>query len=100
MLMSHRFILYDALKSLYKGHSLIVCGEDSIFHYLEGCPLVHNVTIFLIENEYVKLDGDSEIHYIITPKGRHAFLEGERLYKKMTFLSKLKGRLGFDVDWR
>lgn len=90
--MPHRFILYDALKSLSRGHHLATFSETSFLQHLEGCPEVHVVTEKLIKNGWVRSIDEHENFYEITEEGQRVFEEGHEQYKHFPWYKKLFGR--------
>lgn len=95
--MPYRFVLYDALCSLDKGHSLIKVGDGASYN-LENCPKVYYVVVSLVQNGWIK--PINETTFTITDKGKHAFAIGRKKYQRMPWIFKVLGRLGIlDVPW-
>lgn len=90
--MPHRFILYDALHSLNKGHTLYAFGETSFLQHLEGCPEVHVVIEKMVSNGWIKPSNKEENQFIITDRGREVYEEGHKQYQQFSLLKRLLAR--------
>lgn len=68
IIMSHRFVLYDALKSLNSGFIMYKFGELSVLHFLEGCPEVSLIADYLIQNDWGYPLDESSTRWILSKK--------------------------------
>lgn len=98
--MAHRFLLYEALRSLNKGNILYVKSDLSALQYLEECPEVSHIVDMLITNCWVKPIDEDETEFVITQKGREVFEEGHSRYITFPLWKKILGRTYlFSFKW-
>ena len=76
----HRFWLLVMLRSLAKGHPLVVTGPASFQSFLDGLPHVAILFQYILEHEWIaERESRDGIHfYRITRRGFDFWREGEQ----------------------
>jgi hypothetical protein len=78
--MAWRYILFDALNAMERGHPLVMLGDISYAYYLEGVPRVCHVVPRMKNNGWIVPKDEREIHWTISNSGRQVFQQGIQWY--------------------
>ncbi len=91
----HRFWLLVMLRSLAKGHPLVVTGPASFQSFLDGLPHVAILFQYILEHEWIaERESRDGIHfYRITRRGFDFWREGEQWWRSLTWSDRLRVRL-------
>ena len=90
-----RFWLLVMLRSLAKGHPLVVTGPASFQSFLDGLPHVAILFQYILEHEWIaERESRDGIHfYRITRRGFDFWREGEQWWRSLTWSDRLRVRL-------
>ena len=90
----HRFWLLVMLRSLAKGHPLVVTGPASFQSFLDGLPHVAILFQYILEHEWIaERESRDGIHfYRITRRGFDFWREGEQWWRSLTWSDRLRVR--------
>ena len=91
----HRFWLLVMLRSLAKGHPLVVTGPASFQSFLDGLPHVAILFQYILEHEWIaERESRDGIHfYRLTQRGFDFWREGEQWWHSLTWRDRLVVRL-------
>ena len=91
----HRFWLLVMLRSLAKGHPLVVTGPASFQSFLDGLPHVAILFQYILDHEWIaERESRDGIHfYRLTQRGFDFWREGEQWWHNLTWRDRLVVRL-------
>ena len=91
----HRFWLLVMLRSLAKGHPLVVTGPASFQSFLDGLPHVAILFQYILDHEWIaERESRDGIHfYRLTQRGFDFWREGEQWWHSLTWRDRLVVRL-------
>ena len=91
----HRFWLLVMLRSLAKGHPLVVTGPASFQSFLDGLPHVAILFQYILDHEWIaERETRDGIHfYRLTQRGFDFWREGEQWWHSLTWKDRLMVRL-------